>query len=114
MTRFFQFDFRKFRGLLEQRVRRDFQSRRDGAADILCVRRQRAEGRRCSEIYDDKRAAVFGVGGDSIDDPVGADLLRIIVFDDQAGLDSRSDDDRSRIEILLREVLQRVEYGPSR
>ena len=49
------------------------------------------------------------MSGDSVYDSVGADLLRIVVFDDQAGLDSRSDDDGSRIEVLLREMLKCVE-----
>ena len=48
------------------------------ATDVVALRVHAVEGRRRAEVDDEERAAVALDGGDGVDDPIGADLLRVV------------------------------------
>ena len=63
--------------------------------DVLALARVDAvEGGRGAEVDHDHRARVALVGGDRVDDAVGADLARVVVEDRHAGLDPGPDEQR--------------------
>ena len=57
---------------------------REHAADVLALGRDDVEVGRRAEVDDDHGRAVALLGGDGVDDPVGADLARIVVADRDA------------------------------
>ena len=70
--------------------------------------RNTAKCSRRTEIDDDQRPAVFGICCYRVDDSVRSHLLRVIIFDDHPGLNSRADFDGSDIEVLDRQMLQSI------
>ena len=57
------------------------------------LRADHVEGRRGAEVDDDRRTAVQRGGGERVDDPVGADLARVVHQHRYAGPHARLDDD---------------------
>ena len=110
MTRLFQLYLRELGCLFKQGIRGNLQSRGDGAAQVFGLLGNGAESRRRTEVDDDQRAAVFGVGCHRVDDSVCSYLFRVVVFHDQSCLDSCSDHDRFSVEVLYRQMLQGIQH----
>jgi len=53
----------------------------DDAAEILGAGRHGIKGDGCAEIDDDAGSAVFGDGGDGVDDAVRADFAWVVIKD---------------------------------
>ena len=54
---------------------------RDRPAEVFALRADAVEGCRRAEVDDDARPVDALVGGDRVDDAVGADLTRVLVED---------------------------------
>ncbi len=76
-----QLDTPERSGVVEQRVERYRDAGGDGAPQVLAVDRDGVEGRRGPQVHDDAGASVEVVGADGVGDPVGTDLLRVVVED---------------------------------
>ena len=74
-------DARQVRRRMVQRVERQVDAGRNGAADIGAVMRHHIQRRRRAEIDDDQLAAIAVEGGDGVDQPVRADLGRVVDAD---------------------------------
>ena len=90
-------DLDEARGAGEERLHRDLDPRREYAADVFALRRDDVEVRRGAEVDDDRGRAVALLRGDGVDDPVGADLARVVVADRDPRLDARPDDEQRRM-----------------
>ncbi len=91
---------------LVERVGRDGEPGRDDAARVLAARGDHVEGGRGAEVDDDRALRPALVGGHRVDDPVGADLARVLVQDRHAGLDAGADDQRLDVEVPAAELLE--------
>ena len=94
---------------LGQRLHRDLDPGPDHAAQVLALGGDRVEGDRGAEVHDRARPAEPLVGGDRVDEPVGAELVRVVDPDRHPGLDARADDQAAAVEVALahRRVLGR-------
>ena len=86
-------DLHEPRGTGEERLHRRLDPGSEHAADVLPLGRDDVEVRRRAEVDDDHRCAVAVLRGDGVDDPVRADLARVVVADRDAGLHARPDDE---------------------
>ena len=73
-----QLDLGQLGGPLVQGVDRDLGSRRDDPAQVLARGGDRVVGDRGAEVDHDARVADPLVGGHRVDEPVGADLARVV------------------------------------
>ena len=71
-------DARQLGGGADQRIERQVDARRDDAALVGAASGDHVEGRRGAEVDDDQVARIFRVGGDGVERPVGADILRLV------------------------------------
>jgi hypothetical protein len=70
------------------------------------------EGGRRAEVDDDARGAVQVHGGQRVDDPVGADLLRVVHQHRHPGLDPRLDDEGRDVAVVAADhVAHLVQHG---
>ena len=74
-----------------QRVDRDLDARGDDAAEVLALGRDDVVVDGGAEVDRDARAAEPVVGGDRVDQPVGAELARVVDADRHAGPQARAD-----------------------
>ena len=79
------------RAALGQRRQRDLDPGRDRAAEVLAVGRDGVEVDPGAEVDHDAGAAEPLVGGDRVDEPVGADLVRVVDPDRHPGLHPGAD-----------------------
>ena len=91
-----ELDRRELRGALGERLHRDRDAGADHAAEVLAVGRDRVEGDRGAEVDDGAGVAEAVVGGDGVDEAVGAELERVVEPDRHPGLDARADDQAAR------------------
>lgn len=90
-----------------QRLHREVHARRDDAAFIRAVGADDVEGCRRAEIDEDEIAAVIGMGGDGVDQTVGADRLGPVGPDGDAEIDIvLADHQRLALEIFAAEALE--------
>src|SRR6266496_134855 len=81
-------------GALEERLRRDRDSRHDDSTGVLSLRGDDVERGRRTEVDDDAWPAQPIVCRDRVDDSVGADLLRGVVEDRHPGANAGLDENR--------------------
>ena len=93
-------------GAGEERVHRDLDPRREHPAHVLPLRRDDVEVRGRPEVDGDARRAVAVARGDRVHDPVGADLVRVVVSNRDPGLRAGADDEDLRLRPALREELE--------
>ena len=79
-------DLRQLGAVLGERVERDADARADDAAEVLARRGDDVVGHRRAEVDRDAGPAELCVGGDRVDDPVGAELVRVVDPDRHPGL----------------------------
>ena len=104
-------DPRQARSPLEKRVRGDVDTRKDDAAEVLAGGGEGVEGDGGAEIHHHRGPAVFLEGSHGVGDAVGPHLLRIVVVNADAGLDAGPDEQRSEVEIALRQLGHRAVKG---
>src|SRR5216683_1587661 len=104
----YQLDAVESRRMLNQRIHRDLETRRYRAADVFAAPGHVIERRRSAEINHDTSCRVTVVGGDRIDDTVGADLLGVLVQDRHPGLDPGPHHQGLAMEVAMRQVLERL------
>ena len=85
---------RQARGPAEERLGADLHARRDHAAQVLALGRDAVEGGGGAEVDDDHRAMGPLEAGHRVDDPIGADLARVLVEDAHPRLDAGADHQR--------------------
>src|SRR5207248_7808294 len=83
-----------------QRVDGDLDAGGERAAQVLAAGGDHVEVRRGTEVHDDRRAAVQGVRGERVRDPVGADLLRVVDRELYPGPDARLQDLRRHAAVV--------------
>src|SRR3990172_1788954 len=98
---------RQFRRLPEERLGRDAGPRGDDSAHVVPAGRDVVERRGGAEVEDNARLLVFRIRGDGVDDPVGADLLRVVHLDGDAGLHARPDDQGCDAEVAHAQIHDR-------
>ena len=84
-------DPRDRRRAARERLHRDLDARRDDPADVLAGRADAVVGDRGAEVDDHARPADALVGRDRVDEPVGADLARVVHPDRHPGPHARAD-----------------------
>ena len=94
-------DPRDARAALGERRERDLDAGRDRAAEVLAVGRDGVEVDPGAEVDHHAAAADPVVGGDRVDEPVGADLVRVVDPDRHPGLGARGDEQAGRVEVAL-------------
>ena len=96
---------RSIRGIRAARsasaVERDLEPRRDRAAEVLAGVGDGVEVDPGPEVDDDAGLAEALVGGDRVDEAVGADLERVLDLDRHPGLDPGPDEQASRLQVAL-------------
>jgi hypothetical protein len=101
-TRPRQFDFPQLCPSSTQRLDRDFDARRDSAAQILTFGRNGIERRGSAKVNDDRWSAELRGGRKRIDDPVAADFLRVVGQNGDACAHSWLDHDNGDITVITR------------
>ena len=76
----------------------------DDPAQVLAGRRDDVVGDRGAEVDDDAGTADPIVGGDGVDEPVGAHLARVVDPDRHPGPDRRADDQHLVLEVAARHL----------
>ena len=74
------------RGVRHERLQRDLHAWRDRAAEVITLCVDRVVGHSSAEVDHHHRTAVLRVGRQSVRDPVGADVLGVVVADSHARL----------------------------
>ena len=100
-----EFDARDAGRPFDQRGQRDLEPRRDRPAEVLALGRDRVEVDAGAEVDDDAGPAEALIGGDGVDETVGADLERIVDPDRHPGLDPGTDREEAGFEVALGELL---------
>ena len=100
-----QVDARDAGGPLDQRGQRDLEAGRDRAAEVFALGRDGVEVDPGAEVDDDAGAAEALVGGDRVDEPVGADLERVVDPDRHPGLHPGPDREEPGVEVALGQLL---------
>ena len=90
----------------DQGVQGDLDPGRDRSTQVVAIGVDRVVGDRRSEVDHDHRAAVLGVRGKRVRDPVGANILRVVVADSDAGLDPGANHHRLALEVPARSLNQ--------
>ena len=88
-------------GAAGERLHRDLDAGGDDAADVLARRPDDVVGDRGAEVDDHARPADTLERGDRVDEPVGADLARVVHADRHAGLQAGADDRHLVAEVAL-------------
>src|SRR6185369_1771560 len=105
------FDPRQLARLLEQRLHRDHQPRRNCPAAVLALLVNVVKGGRRPEIDNDQRAPVLLVPGHGIDNTICTYFSGVVVMDRHAGLYSGADGIGLKAEILQGKILQNSGQG---
>ena len=87
-----QLDLAQLGAAPAERLQRDVDAGGDRAADVLPARADHVEGGGGAEVDDDRRTAEQLGGREGVDDPVGADLARVVHQHRYAGAHARLDD----------------------
>ena len=94
-----------------QRIDRDLDAGGQRAAEELTPGRDHVEVGRGAEVDDHRRPAVERVGGQGVDDAVGADLARVVGQQRDAGAYARTDDDGRDVgEVALEHRAELVQH----
>ena len=98
------------RGALGERLQGDLDARGDDPAEVLALGGHGVVGDRGAEVHHHARPPEALVGGDGVDEPVGADLAGVVVADRHARLDAGSHREHLVPEVPLG---HRAPFGPS-
>ena len=76
----------------------------DGPAQVIALGGDTVEGRGRAEVHHDDWRPVEPLGGQGVDHPVGAHLLRVVVADAHPCLDPAPHDQRHRAQVALPQI----------
>src|SRR6185295_17387683 len=93
------------RRAVDQRRQRDLQPRPDRAAEVLALGGDDIDVDAGAEVDDDAGLAEALVGGDRVDEAVGANLERVVDADRHPGLEPGADRQAPGVEVALAELL---------